>query len=58
MSTLKVTNVRSALERETDTLISGYIDQINFEIVSNAERMAEFYKVFFALENDIRVTTH
>ncbi|KHA63778.1 hypothetical protein NI18_13655 [Sphingomonas sp. Ant20] len=54
MSTLKVTNVRSALERETDTLISGYIDQINFEIVSNAERMAEFYKVFFALENDIR----
>jgi hypothetical protein len=54
MSTLKVTNVRSALERETDTLISGYIDQINFEIVSNAERMAEFYKVLFALENDIR----
>lgn len=54
MDSLKVVNVRSALERETDSLISGYIDQIDFSIVRNAERMADFYKVFFALENDIR----
>lgn len=54
MSHLSVNNMRSALERETDSLISGYLSQIDFKIVNSAERMAEFYKVFFALENDIR----
>lgn len=54
LARLRVTNVRSPLERETDSLISGYIAQIDYSIVNNAERMSEFYKVFFALENDIR----
>lgn len=54
MSKLKILNSRSALEKETDSLISGYISQIDYEIVQDAERMAAFYKVFFALENDIR----
>lgn len=27
---------------------------MDFEIVSNAERMSEFYKLFYALENDMR----
>jgi hypothetical protein len=54
MSHLSVSNFRSNLERETDSLISGYLGQIDFNIVSRAERMSEFYKVFFALENDIR----
>jgi hypothetical protein len=54
MSHLSVNNLRSPLERETDSLISGYLGQIDFKIVNSAERMAEFYKVFFALENDIR----
>lgn len=54
MSSLRVANTRSALEKETDSLISGYISQINYETLQNADRMADFYKVFFALENDIR----
>lgn len=54
MSTLRVVNIRSSLEVETDVLISNYIDQIDHNIVLSAERMSEFYKVFFALENDIR----
>ena len=54
MRTLRVRNERSALEVETDILISEYISQIDFEAIFNAERMAEFYKVFFAVENDIR----
>jgi hypothetical protein len=51
---LKVSNVRSTLEKETDSLISGHLAQIDFSVVRDAERMSEFYKVFFALENDIR----
>lgn len=54
MDGLRVANVRSSLEQETDSLISGYVAQIDYEIVRNAERMSDFYKVFFALENDIR----
>jgi hypothetical protein len=54
MRTLRVRNERSSLEVETDILISEYISQIDFESIFNAERMAEFYKVFFAVENDIR----
>lgn len=51
---LSISSKRSSLEKETDILISGYLDQINYEIINNADRMADFYKVFFALENDIR----
>jgi len=54
LSQLSVANVRSALEIVTDSLVTGYIDQIDYRIVNNAERMADFYKTFFALENDIR----
>lgn len=54
MNRLNVRNERSALERETDILISEYVGQIDYQEISNAERMAEFYKVFFAVENDIR----
>ena len=54
LSSLSVVNVRSSLEIVTDSLVSGYIGQIDYGIVANAERMADFYKIFFALENDIR----
>lgn len=54
LNQLRVANQRSALERETDSLISGYLSQIDFQIIHDSERMADFYKVFFALENDIR----
>ena len=54
LSKLSVSNSRSPLEVVTDSLVSGYIGQIDYKIVNNAERMADFYKTFFALENDIR----
>lgn len=54
LSSLSVSNARSALEVVTDSLVSGYIGQIDYRIVGSAERMADFYKTFFALENDIR----
>lgn len=54
LSSLSVSNARSPLEIVTDSLVSGYIGQIDYKIVSSAERMADFYKTFFALENDIR----
>jgi hypothetical protein len=54
LAQFSVTNVRSPLEIVTDSLVTGYIDQIDYRIVNNAERMADFYKTFFALENDIR----
>lgn len=46
---LNITHRRSDLERQTDTLISDYMSQIDFGTVRDAERMSEFYKVFFAL---------
>ena len=54
LARLRVSNARSQLEIVTDSLIEGYVDQIDYQILANAERMAEFYKMFFALENDIR----
>jgi hypothetical protein len=51
---LSVSNVRSPLEIVTDSLVTDYVNQIDYRIVHNASRMADFYKVFFALENDIR----
>lgn len=51
---LSVANARSPLEVITDSLVTDYVNQIDYRIVHNASRMADFYKVFFALENDIR----
>jgi hypothetical protein len=44
----------SDLERVTDALVREYIGQIDPDIQRNAERMAQFYKIFYMLENDIR----
>jgi hypothetical protein len=46
---------KSDLEKVTDNLVSEYIDQIDLSIQRNASRMAEFYKIFYMLENDIRL---
>jgi len=46
--------VRSDIERATDKLVAGHLEQVDATIRQNAERMAEFYKIFYILENDIR----
>ena len=50
----KIGSPRGALEAQADLLLTDYLRQVDFEIVSNAERMSEFYKLFYALENDMR----
>lgn len=45
---------KSDLEKATDALIDANMNQVDFEIKSAAIRMAEFYQIFYMLENDIR----
>ena len=45
---------RGALEAQADSLVDDYLRQVDFQTLSDAERMSEFYKLFYALENDIR----
>lgn len=50
-----ISSAKSEVELATDRLVDDYIGQISYEIRANAERMAEFYKIFYMLENDIRL---
>jgi hypothetical protein len=50
----RVGNARGALEAQADSLVAEYLRQVNFETLRDAERMSEFYKLFYALENDMR----
>lgn len=50
----RIGNTRGALEVQADSLVSDYLRQVDFETLADAERMSEFYKLFYALENDIR----
>lgn len=45
---------KSDLEKATDALIDANLGQVDFEIRSSSIRMAEFYQIFYMLENDIR----
>jgi hypothetical protein len=49
-----VGNTRGTLEAQADSLVEEYLRQVDFETLADAERMSEFYKLFYALENDIR----
>lgn len=46
--------VRSEIERASDKLVESHLEQVDPSIRQNAERMAEFYKIFYILENDVR----
>ena len=47
-------NIRSPLEEATDTLVKRHLSGANSKTEANADRMAEFYKLFYILENEIR----
>ncbi len=51
----KIKLERSDVERATDALIAPYMEQIDFPIRTASARMAEFYQIFYMLENHIRV---
>jgi Swt1-like HEPN len=46
--------LKSDVERATDALIAPHLSQIDYGIRASAVRMAEFYKLFYMLENDMR----
>lgn len=50
----KIEHRRSALEIETDALVDDYLQQVDFGVVRDADRMSHFYKIFYILENEIR----
>ncbi|AZS19611.1 MULTISPECIES: Swt1 family HEPN domain-containing protein [unclassified Caulobacter] len=50
----RVGKTRGALEAQADSLVADYLKQVDFETLQDAERMSEFYKLFYALENDMR----
>jgi hypothetical protein len=50
----RIGNSRGALETQADSLVADYLRQVDFETLADAERMSEFYKLFYALENDMR----
>lgn len=45
---------RGALEAQADSLVDNYLRQVDLQTIADADRMSEFYKLFYALENDIR----
>ncbi len=47
-------NQKSDVEKVADKLVAQFVAQIDTKILSDAERMSEFYQTLFALENDIR----
>ena len=50
----KLVRAKSDVEAATDALIRPHLDQVDFSIRSASTRMAEFYQIFYILENDIR----
>jgi len=50
----RIGGARGALEAQADSLVSDYLKQVDVETIADAERMSEFYKLFYALENDMR----
>jgi Swt1-like HEPN len=46
--------LKSDVERATDALIAPHLSQIDYSIRASAIRMAEFYQLFYMLENDMR----
>lgn len=54
MARENVSSVRGALEAQADSLVADYVRQVDFRTIADAERMGEFYRLFYILENDIR----
>lgn len=50
----RLVSARGALEAQADSLVENYLRQVDLQTIADADRMSEFYKLFYALENDIR----
>lgn len=49
-----LSKLKSDVERATDAMIAPHLSQVDFAIRASSIRMAEFYQIFYMLENDIR----
>jgi hypothetical protein len=47
-------NIAASDELASERLVTSFIGQFSAEVRANAERMSEYYKLFYMLENDIR----
>lgn len=47
-------DMRTDLEKYTDSLVDRYLGQIDLSIREDAHKMGELYRMFYTLENDIR----
>lgn len=54
MGDLSLKDERSELEKHTDILVEGHLSQIDFQILADAKKMGEFYRIFYSIENDMR----
>jgi len=43
-----------SVEIENEAVVKGFVGQFSAEVRENADRMSEYYKLFYMLENDIR----
>lgn len=50
----ELTDGQTELERYTDALVERHLAQIDLSIRKDAQKMGEFYRMFYSLENDIR----
>ena len=50
----QVEGLKSEIETATDAPIAPHLSQVDYQIRAAANRMAEFYQLFYMLENDIR----
>lgn len=50
----RLVGARGSLEAQADSLVENYLRQVDLQTIADADRMSEFYKLFYALENDIR----
>lgn len=46
--------VQEVVGREADSMLEGYAAQIGLDLRRRAARMAEYYRIFYMLENYIR----
>lgn len=49
-----ISTEKTAIEKATDELINGYVEQFSLASKIRARRMAEYYELFHMLENSIR----
>lgn len=51
----KIENVKSNIELVTDSLVRDYLQQVDFDIIKDADRMSEFIRYFMLLRMTLEI---